>query len=218
MTARILAPFLGSSLVLLAACASTGRDRTRDAATRAAELRGEVVDLQRDVDATCNALKGLEASSAESNSRFVEFAGAVDDLASQIARMPEVGDELRRAGDDYVDAWGMETGSITTATLKKRSDDRRSELAKLCGEAVGAAKDSQPMAESLLREMLEIRTALDFDLTARGVATIHEDIAAALTSSARFRRQLDEVVSRVDALGRALSTTAPPTGAPAAAN
>jgi outer membrane murein-binding lipoprotein Lpp len=218
MTTRIEA-LVAFSLVLLASCSSTGRDRTRDASSMAGELRGEVVALRDRVEATCTALAGLERpAGAGAEPAYERFVSELDDLGAQVDRVAKAEDQLRAAGDACVDEWARQSSTLTSVTLKKRSDDRRAEVAKLCGDAVGASRAAQPGANALVRELGDIRTALDLDLTARGVTTLRDEIASASATAGRLRRQLDEVASRLDAVGKALATSTQAPGDPASAN
>lgn len=198
-------------LALAAACQSgrSGYERASTTSRRIAAYRDNAERLGAGIGLTLGSLETLAQSpdvaprsSAETFQTFERELANLEDLAAASRKLYG---KMDARAQEFFGKWIEESATIENAELGKRADERR-EAVQASYKKIGAARlPAEQSLSRLLADLGDLRTYLEQDLTAPGLASAKDPIEKASQEGARVRELLSEIVRAADAAREALA-------------
>lgn len=199
------------SLSLLAACASTGRDSAESTVGGLNELRADVTAGKAQVKSTIDSMNALEKSEGgDLKPRYEAYKKELSALESIAAKAKSNGQAMREKGAAYFKTWEEQLGTMTNPDIKKRSEERRTELNKLYAELTTSMDGCRASYEKFSTDLTDIKKALDIDLSANGVKNLATPMKTARGHAGDLEKTLDDVNKKLDALAREMNSIQSP--------
>src|SRR5262249_15963424 len=116
------------AVILAAGCASTGRDKASTAVASSQTVDQELGNAQKLLEKTVASLGAVVDGSGDLNKSYNTFEA---DLSALDSKVQEIGDRataMQARRDEYLKAWLEKTSTISNPELKKKAEERRTQL------------------------------------------------------------------------------------------
>ena len=213
---RALVAIGGLALAALAACKSSGVERSQATQATIAEFKTELQNYGTQLDATFAALDSLlKNAKTDPKGEFAKFSTSLDALVKSADHAKSTAEEMKSRGDAYFAEWEKSAAAISNEDIRKISDQRRAELQKSYKELqttmTAVAADAKPLREKLI----SLREYYSQDLTEKGIEATKTPISNAKSDSTKVTKGIKSVLEAVDAVALQLKVAAPPPPPPA---
>jgi hypothetical protein len=183
------------AVLLLAGCLRTGYQRAGATADGTVAYHQELVRLRAQVGLATDALRGLSENPGDSprsnQETFQTFALELVNLERAAARARKLHGKVDARAASFFGAWTRDTAALTDAELKASAAARRQALeANFQKLEEGQAGLEAAMAR-YTQELGNLRTYLEHDLTAAGLAQAKRSIQAAFVNGALLQDQIE---------------------------
>ena len=213
---RALVALGGLALAALAACKTSGVERSQATQTTIAEFKTQLQTYSTTLDKTFASLDDLvKNAKVDPKGEFAKFSANLDALIKSADSAKANAEQMRANGDAYFSEWEKSAATITNEDIKKISDQRRAELQKsykdLQSTMTTVAADAKPLREKLI----SLREYYSQDLTEKGIEATKTPIANAKTDATKVTKGIKTVLDEVDKVATQLKVATPPPPAPA---
>ena len=204
-----LVPLL--ALAIAAGCQSgrTGYERASTTSRRIAAYRDNADRLREQIGLTIGSLQTLAQSpnvaprsSAETFQTFERELANLEDLAASSRKLYG---KMDARAQEFFGKWIEESATIENADLERRADERREAVQASYKKIAEQRLPTDQALARLLDELGDLRTYLEQDLTAPGLASAKDLIEKASQESARVQELLSEITQAADAAREALA-------------
>lgn len=198
-------------LALLAACATApGHERATVATNEMTALHTEIAALRQQLDVTVAGLDALPQSDPLEG--FRKYSENVAGTEQHFARMKSQAQAMRESTQTYLDAWGQEISGVTTPEIRRRSEDRRTQMARTFQGVTDGLLSVSQTCEGVLVQFKDLQKHLSFDLNPTGLTAAQDLITKAKNDGKRAKVVLDELAKQLHEVSRAFApaTVGPP--------
>jgi DNA repair exonuclease SbcCD ATPase subunit len=195
----------------LAACASQ-IGRKQETAQSARDVSSDINATQSQIDTTLASLDNLMAvQPAQLEPAYRRYAADVDKMKLQAGRVNRDADELRKDSQSYLANWEASHSKIQNDELRATSEARRQQVMNRFTALRTSYDHTRTSLDAFIRNLEDVRTALNTDLTKRGVQAVAQtDVVQNAHSNADdVKQSLAQVSSDSTALANALAPNAP---------
>jgi len=171
---RALVALGGLALAALAACKSSGVERSEATQTTIAEFKTELQNYSATLDKTFASLDELiKNAKVDPKGEFAKFSANLDALIKSAENARSNSEQMKSLGDAYFLEWEKAAATITNEDIRKISDQRRAELQKSYKELRTTMTEVAADAKPLREQLISLREYYSQDLTEKGIG--HED-------------------------------------------
>jgi chromosome segregation ATPase len=196
----------------LGACATNQIERKQETAQSARDVSSDINATQTQIDTTLASLDNLMGSpAAQLEPAYKRYAADVDKMKAQAARVNRDADGLRKDSQTYLSNWEATHSQIQNEELRRTSEQRRQSVMDRFQSLRSSYDHTRTSLDAFIRNLEDVRTALQTDLTARGVQAVAgtDVVQKAHTNGEDVKRSLTQVSSDSTALADALAPTPP---------
>src|SRR5690349_6841914 len=201
-----------SAVLTLAACATNQIERKQETAASARDVSKEIDTTQTQMDQTLASLDNLMAAQGtQLEPAYKRYSADVDKMKAQSARVNKDADGLRSDSQSYLTNWEAAHGKIQNEELRHTSEQRRQAVMNRFQALRTSYDHTRSSLDAFIRNLEDVRTALQTDLTERGVQAVAQTdvVQKAHSNAAEVKRSLGQVSSDSTALADALAPAAP---------
>ncbi len=142
-----------------------------DAAAQVAEVKGRVNDAVRDLDDLTN------HPAMDLQRQYDAYHGSVNRFESATTQLRQDTEAMERKGREYLEAWDRDIATIHNEDLRKRTADRRDEVANRIEELHDSYLTAREKLGTLERRLNDVESALKVDLTPGGIKAVQPTIS-----------------------------------------
>ena len=201
---RNLALLLAIPLVFIGGC-SSGQARASTASQAITAATSAAQDVARHVDAVVTALAPFQSGQGDLKKAYQMLTQADTGLANAITGVNTDTRRVRQAGDRYAADWDKRIASITDADIAASSRERQDQLRAGIERLAIADTDFQTTTAGFMTQLKDVRTALDLDLSAGGVAGLRNAVAATVAAAPAVKQKASALTDRLQGLSGFLS-------------
>jgi len=202
---RNLALLLAIPLVFIGGCSSSGQARASTASQAITAATSAAQDVARHVDAVVTALAPFQSGQGDLKKAYQMLTQADTGLANAITGVNTDTRRVRQAGDRYAADWDKRIASITDADIAASSRERQDQLRAGIERLAIADTDFQTTTAGFMTQLKDVRTALDLDLSAGGVAGLRNAVAATVAAAPAVKQKASALTDRLQGLSGFLS-------------
>jgi uncharacterized protein YukE len=204
---KSLAPLLAAAVLaapFLGACSSTpsGARQAEAAATTLDDLRGTLLTLKQDIQASSGRLDTLIGSQKDpeqdTKQAFAAFSKSVSTVEASAGKATRELDGLRKETEAYFAKWTRDSAAITDASLKKSAEKRQKSMASVLddlGDQMGDVQEELVPFQTLLGE---VRTYLGNDLSPAGLEAVRAKAKTLGKQARSLVGEIDDVLEEID--------------------
>lgn len=187
-------------LIALAGCSSSGQERAATASRSVTTATTQAQDLDRHVDAVVTALAPFQSGQGDLKPAYKELTTAAAGLDTAIAAVNKEVTAARTAGDRYAADWEKRLGTVADADIAASSAARLDQLRAGIERLALADNEFQTSATAFTSQLKDLRTALDLDLSAGGVASLRNALAATVAAAPALKQRAATLADRLQGL------------------
>jgi Protein of unknown function (DUF2959) len=170
-------------------------------ATSSRALRQDLVAGQQQIDRTLASLRTL------SNPSTTDLRAAYDDYSTQLVRMTDHAEKLKREADamrasrnEYFAQWEEKVSAIDNPTIRATAEARRNKLRESHERIATEAGQARDAYESFMRDLQDVRKFLGGDLSKQSVSMLGDVQRKAAGSGGTVKEKLDVIIAELDAI------------------
>ena len=200
-----------SSVVLLAfsACHSTGVTRADDTAASMRAMHRELAAAPDKVTAVSKALDELAQDGGDMKAEFAFLGRSVDALVTHRDEIRDLRSKVAASRARYTTAWENDLRSIADADLRRRAEDRHREVVSKFDQLAREADSGRAEFEPWMQRVLDVRTYLENDLTAAGIASVRDRVREIGNGTRAVNNRIAAVLAGLDEMSRTITATRP---------
>lgn len=207
---RLVPAVVAVAVLAVTGCSSTGRSSSTKTTSSIQDLQKRIVTGEENMNAAVGALASLvNKPEADLRPQYKAFLSALDKLEAQIKKGQSQRGAMGTQAEAYFAKWEEETKSIENEQIKQTMEARRAAVKAMFVKIDTEFKTGKPIFEQFMRDLREIKKALDFDLTPNGVAAIKPIVAKAQKESADITKHLNAIRGELDKVAKEMSAAAP---------
>lgn len=187
-------------LVTLAGCSSSGQDRAATASRSVSTATTQAQDLGRHVDAVVNALGPFQSGQGDLKQAYQALSTAASNLDTAVATVNKEVAAARTAGDRYAADWEKRLSTVTDADIAASSAARLDQLRAGIERLALADTEFKTTSTAFTSQLKDLRTALDLDLSAGGVAALRNALAANVAAAPALKQRAATLADRLQGL------------------
>ncbi len=191
------ASLLIGAALFLGACSSSPTKSLDTATASVADLRAQLDNGEKQVDAVIESLRGFRPPAAEEADQPYDLEEAFSRYRSELARLEKAADRARarRAAmrvrmNDHLEKWQTELENISSEQAKQISAQRREQLAAVLEQLAGMLDELKADYQPFLSNLKDIELVLANDLSTGGLAVTEPLIADAATQAAEVKQSI----------------------------
>jgi len=213
---RALVALGGLALAALAACKSSGVERSEATQTTIAEFKTELQNYSATLDKTFASLDELiKNAKVDPKGEFAKFSANLDALIKSAENARSNSEQMKSLGDAYFLEWEKAAATITNEDIRKISDQRRAELQKSYKELRTTMTEVAADAKPLREQLISLREYYSQDLTEKGIEATKTPVSNAKSASSKVTKGIKTVLEAVDKVAMQLKVATPPPPPPA---
>ena len=169
--------------------------------TSAGQLRQDLVAGQQQIDRTLASLRKLTDPTTE------DLRAAYDDYSSQIVRMNDHADKVRREADAmrnnrnaYFARWEDKVSEIDNPTIRASAEAKRQKLRESHEKIVTTSGQAREAYEPFIRDLQDVRKFLGGDLSRQSVSMLGDVQKKAVASGGTVKEKLAVIIAELDAV------------------
>ena len=203
---KISVAFVLTLVGSLCGCATTGYRHASETSSAISATKTLTVKIQRTIDTAVTNLPSLTSQEAiDLRQPYERLSVAVDTLDGQVANLSDQAQVIKARGNAYAKDWQQELASYQSSAIRVRSAERLNQV------TADFQKVSQQFAATgqslrlLLASLKDVRLYLKTDLTAAGVASIHEQLGEVTNQATLAQQALQALLAELNRVDRELS-------------
>jgi DNA repair exonuclease SbcCD ATPase subunit len=208
----LLSVLVCAAALASAACSNNPIVHKQDTAQSARDVSNDLRATEDQIDATLASLDNLmSAQPTELNDAFKRYSADVDKMRAQSKRVDAAAAGLRKDAQTYLANWEASHSKIQNDELRATSERRRQTVMNRYESLQTSYDHTHTALDAFTRNLEDVRTAVQNDLTARGVQAVAQTnvVQNAHTSGQNVKTSLAEVRSGTTQLADALAPEAP---------
>jgi DNA repair exonuclease SbcCD ATPase subunit len=197
-----------------AACSNNPIVRKQDTAQSARDVSNDIRTTENQIDATLASLDNLmSAQPSDLNEAFKRYSADVDKMRAQSKQVDAAAAGLRKDAQTYLTNWEASHSKIQNDELRATSEQRRQTVMNRYNALQTSYADTHTSLEAFTRNLEDVRTAVQNDLTPRGVQAVSQTdvVQNAHKNGQSVKTSLAQVRSGTTQLADALVPAAPTT-------
>jgi predicted nucleic acid-binding Zn-ribbon protein len=209
----IYAPLLvgGVGLVVTPGCGS--RDAKYSSAKMSSEVKqvqAEVDDLRDQINDSTTALRQIESTRDGSDLKrvYAQFVQASERVDSRADRVTKRSQDMHARREAYLDDWNRNIAEVKDPAVKQTQQDRMQAVEQEFDQVSQRVDGLDADVTKLRRELADLRTAFQYDLTADGVKAMGPHIETAQTTATEAETQLADISKQLGDWSQSLRPTA----------
>jgi DNA repair exonuclease SbcCD ATPase subunit len=209
----LLSALVCAAALATAACSNNPIVHKQDTAQSARDVSNDLRATENQIDATLASLDNLmSAQPSDLNQAFKRYSADVDKMRAQSKRVDEAAAGLRKDAQNYLANWEASHSKIQNDELRATSEQRRQTVMNRFESLQTTYDHTRTSLEAFTRNLEDVRTAVQNDLTARGVQAVAQTnvVQNAHTSGTQVKTDMAQVRSGTTQLADALAPEAPP--------
>jgi hypothetical protein len=207
--------FVTTNLVLVAAlglagCKSGPYDKGAATSASLHSTADAVAQTSTGVTGVLGALNNLTfKSQGDLRDQYDTFVSASKTLDSAVANLDSKVISLNATATGYLENWTNQTAAIQSEELRKRSAERKDEVAGKISDVQSSYQGVKSSLEPFQSDVKDIQTYLGTDLTPGGLATIKDVVAKTKVDAVPLRDSIKKLQGSFDSLSASLSPVMP---------
>jgi len=170
--ALIFAMFVGAGISVVG-CASTGIQRSNEAATTMQTMDNAIKLIVVQLDATGASLDELtKPGQSDVKKAFELYTGNLSEVEKMEKDFVRHADEMAARGTEYFEEWQKEGNEYKNPQIQQLSEQRRLELGEIYGRIAQNSVGAKDDFKAYVSKAKEIQIYLSNDLTSKGIASI----------------------------------------------
>jgi hypothetical protein len=197
--AALGALMLIAAILILAACATTGMERSAKAKASMRTVDTDIKQALLQVDATNASLEDLiKPGQPEAKKAFDTYSGQVAKMEKQGQLLVKHTDEMSARRLEYFAEWEKQGDKYTNPDIRELSEQRRAELSEIFAQIPAASVGIKGAFHTYLSDIKEIQKFLSNDLTSKGVESITPTAQKSINDGNNLKEAVKPVVSAMD--------------------
>src|SRR5262245_27794980 len=196
-------PALLLVLPLAGACAYSGYERARATADKTAAYREDLEHLRAQVGLTTGALRALSENPGDSprsnRETFETYARELANLEAAGASARKTYGRMDGRAESFFGGWTTDTAEIADADLKHSAEERRAALQANYARLAEGQQGVERALAGFVDDLHDLRTYLEHDLTAAGIASARATIAKTFQNGAALEERIAAQARATDA-------------------
>lgn len=198
---------MAAAVIFLAGCKTTGYQKHDAASVNSQDAAAKVRIESQQLEVAIGALNELvNQTSADAKPQFKRFSAAVDRLTSAGRSATNSINRMWRKRTAYFQTWDKEIAGIQDEEIRRRSQERRTEVSNLFDSTSLRYDEAQNNLTPVIGYLRDIRTALSADLTREGLASAQPAANSASTRATAAQSALAQLATELDTLSHRTST------------
>ena len=204
-------------LFALSGCGTTGQQATAYQLESIKQLRTSLETGSKQISATVGALEQLAATtSGDLKPAYQKFTTELAKLDSDAATARSRSAAMKERAKEHLEMWEKEMREgMTNPELRKISEQQRAQARERFEDLRNTTETGRDAYRRLSDDLHEIQKALDLNLNAAGVAALKPVVDSTKADAQVVQNSIGEVVTKLDRVTTALSSTS---GGPAPAS
>jgi hypothetical protein len=178
--------------VLVAACATTGKQRATRASTSIDSVEMDYIQMDAQIDKNKESLEALMMPSQlnikNAYGVFADDVNATEQLATRLYKHTE---EMATRGDEYFSEWER---AYTNVDIQALSEQRRIRMKEVYAQIPAASVGARGALETYVSDIREIQRYLSNDLTPQGIAAIGSIAERAVKDGEIVQKRIRDVL------------------------
>jgi hypothetical protein len=191
--------WLGVSILVLVACASTGEKRSATATTSMQTVQNDIKQALLQVDLTNASLEELIRPGQP------DVKKALDTYSANVTKMENKGqllvkhtDEMSAKRLEYFSEWEKQGDKYTNPEIRELSEQRRADLSEIFAKIPAASVGVKGALRTYLSDIKEIQKFLSNDLTSKGIESITPTAQKSIQDGANLKDAVVPVVTAIE--------------------
>lgn len=189
-------------LVMVAGCATTGREKAADTGEALIKAAGRIANSSALIDQTVAALNELvDHPRPDLRPQFEAFKASLNRLVPAVQDVEDTTANMQSLGADYFKKWDTDLATINNEDLRNRGEARKA-VVNARFAAIGAEYANLKTAYApFMSDMRDVEKYLSTDLTPGGVATIKPTADKANRNAGPLRDSIAKLSAEFSATG-----------------
>lgn len=164
---------LGTALICLPGCSSTGMERSKEASTTMQTMDNDIKSVMSHLDVVGLSLEEMiKADQQEVKKAFDTYTENVSKMESLEKQFVKHADEMKSRGIEYFEEWQKDGNEYKNPRIQKLSEQRRNELGEIYGRIAENSIGVKEAFRAYVSDIKEIQIYLSNDLTSKGIEAI----------------------------------------------
>jgi len=191
----------------LSGCGTTsGYQQADKTGAGIAELRDEVINVKKAVDAALKSLDQIAVSATtDPRKAYEQFSKAVANVEKAEQRAKDRAETMRSQGDEYFKNWEKQLSEVHSPEVRRLAEERKVKLRATFDGIKTAAQDTKDSFPIFLADLKDLRTFLSNDLTVAGVDSARNVIAKSKKDGGKTQGSLDGLIAELNSVAAALT-------------
>ncbi len=204
----LLATLLLASVTFISGCMTTGRDRSVDTSKSIEAVEKDIRKMLVQIDATGSSLGALVmADQPNLDKSFATYSKSLDKLENEGENLLSQVDDMKAEKKEYFSEWEKQGDTFTNPEIRRLSETRRNELAKIYDSVPEAAIGIRGSYNAYLKNLMEIKQYLSNDLTPKGVEGITPIVEQSAHEREALKASLQPVLAALEEIKSELNSS-----------
>jgi hypothetical protein len=187
------------TVIGLAGCDSTGRQRSREATTTMQTMENDIKSVAVQLDATGASLDELmRPGQSDVKKAFNLYTDNVSKIEKMEKDFAKHADEMKARGKDYFEEWQKEGDKYKNPQIQELSDQRRIELGEIYGKIAENSIGVRDAFKAYVSDAKEIQNYLSNDLTSKGIEAIAATARKVVDNGENLRLAIKNVQTAIE--------------------
>jgi len=197
--AALGALMLIAAILILAACATTGMERSAKATTSMRTVDSDIRQALLQVDATNASLEDLIKSGQPDVKKALEvYSGQVAKMENQGQLLVKHTDEMSARRLEYFKEWEKQGNTYANPEIRELSEQRRADLSEIFAQIPAVSVGIKGAFHTYLSDIKEIQKYLTTDLTSKGIESITPTAQKSIKDGDNLKDAVKPVVSAIE--------------------
>ncbi|HVO45896.1 MAG TPA: DUF2959 family protein [Steroidobacteraceae bacterium] len=193
----------------VAGCSTPGRNSATKAADAVTALQQRMTTGEQQMDSTVTTLVDLvNQRQGDLRPQYQKFRDSVDKLEAQVKKGRSERAAVTTQADAYFAKWEQDTKTLQNEDIRQVAASRRETVKASFDKINGEFNAAKPVFESLMRDLGEIKQALDFDLTPGGTTAMKPVVAKVQGKAATVKTHIATIRAELGHVSAELAATA----------
>jgi hypothetical protein len=187
------------TVIGLAGCDSTGRQRSREATTTMQTMENDIKSVAVQLDVTGASLDELmRPGQSDVKKAFNLYTDNVSKIEKMEKDFAKHADEMKARGKDYFEEWQKEGDKYKNPQIQELSDQRRIELGEIYGKIAENSIGVRDAFKAYVSDAKEIQNYLSNDLTSKGIEAIAATARKVVDNGENLRLAIKNVQTAIE--------------------
>lgn len=202
----VFSVLLFGSMMYLTGCATTGTQRAENTSATMKTVEQDIKLAVAQIDVTAASLEELvKPGQTDEKKAFKKYSSDVDKMESLGNKMLVHTDKMSAQGKEYFEEWQKQGNAYKNSEIQALSEQRHADSSTALVKISEASVGVKGAFKSYLSDIVEIRTYLSNDLTAKGIESITPISQKAVTDGNSLKEAAAPVLSAIGSARAELS-------------